>query len=48
MLAAFYRGRCKAQRKNAGRMDGFYENGTPGEEWKPYTEEKPYVQVFDV
>ncbi len=27
---------------------GFMKNGTPGEEWKPYTEEKPYVQVFDV
>lgn len=27
---------------------GFMKNGAPGEEWKPYTEEKPYVQVFDV
>ena len=26
---------------------GFMKNGAPGEEWKPYTEEKPYVQVFD-
>lgn len=27
---------------------GFMRSGVPGGEWKPYTEEQPYIQVFDV